>query len=179
MKEIYSFSSWCGDAAVPYPFGIGAPSHCYRPGFNLTCDYPSNGKPPRLLLDGDGAFQVVDISLKNTTLRVVSVVATIEADTKNDYGFCFDDYFTDRGEALFSLSTRNELILKGCNVQATLLGSGQGHEHEQAPAIISGCSTFCSDDDGGDTNGGREGGGGGVPDSNPALARPWTVCPEC
>lgn len=76
---------------VPYPFGMG-PSHCYRPGFNLTCNYPSSGsKPPRLLLDSHGAFQVVDISLKNTTVRVVTAAPPIEVTTKNQYSFHFED----------------------------------------------------------------------------------------
>ena len=53
--------------SVPYPFGFG-PSHCYWPGFNLTCD--TRHHPPRLLL-GDGSLRVDDISLSNKTVRVM------------------------------------------------------------------------------------------------------------
>ncbi|KAM3259851.1 hypothetical protein ACQJBY_051253 [Aegilops geniculata] len=130
----------CGHVDVPYPFGIG-PSHCYRPGFNLTCDYPSNGEPPRLLLDGDGAFQIQEISTQNSTMRITSAIVIIEAKTLYPEEFHFYNHFTDKGDALFSLSTRNELILSGCNVQATLLGPGDD------PNIISACATFCSNSD--------------------------------
>ncbi|XP_044949343.1 wall-associated receptor kinase 3-like [Hordeum vulgare subsp. vulgare] len=129
----------CGDVDIPYPFGIG-PSHCYRPGFNLTCDYPSD-KLPRLLLDSYGVFQIQEIFLPNTTLHVTSSVVVIEAPSRNNYGFDFNDYFTSRGDALYMLSTRNELILSGCNVQATLLG------HDNNAPIISGCTSFCSKGD--------------------------------
>ncbi|EMS47563.1 Wall-associated receptor kinase 3 [Triticum urartu] len=129
----------CGDVDIPYPFGIG-PSHCYRPGFNLTCDYPS-GKPPRLLLDSYGVFQIQEIFLPNTTLHVTSSVVVIEAASNNNFGFDFNNYFTSRADVLYSLSTRNELILSGCNVQATLLGP------DSDASIISGCTSFCSKGD--------------------------------
>jgi hypothetical protein len=56
----------CGDVIVPYPFGLTA--GCYLPGFNLTCN--TSQTPPRLFL-GDGTLQVVDISLENSTVRVL------------------------------------------------------------------------------------------------------------
>jgi hypothetical protein len=56
----------CGDVPVPYPFGLGAGCYHYSPGFNLTCD--TSQAAPRLLL-GTGAFQVLDISLANATVR--------------------------------------------------------------------------------------------------------------
>jgi hypothetical protein len=130
---------------VHYPFGIG-PSHCYRPGFNLTCHYPGGGKPPRLLLDSNGSFQVQEISLRDTSLLVTSSLALIEAVTVDTNSLSFDHYFTDSGDALYSLSSGNELVVSGCNVQATLLGPGDD------PAILSGCATFCS---GGDAEAGN------------------------
>lgn len=93
-SEVRKCQTKCGDVDVPYPFGIGPP-HCYRPGFNLTCHYPSD-KPPRLLLDSYGAFQVQHIFLQNTTVQVTSSVVVIEADSKKNFGFDFDDYFTSR-----------------------------------------------------------------------------------
>ncbi|XP_044321049.1 wall-associated receptor kinase 3-like [Triticum aestivum] len=139
----------CGDVAVPYPFGIG-PEYCYRPGFNLTCDYGSSSssdQPPRLLLDGYGAFQVQNISIENATVSVTSSVTVIDAVSRRPYSFHLGDYFTGHGDAFYSLSAgneyyqlsaRNELILVGCNVQATLLGGS---------SIITGCATFCSEDE--------------------------------
>nr|CAB3489393.1 unnamed protein product [Digitaria exilis] len=60
-------NSSCGDVRVPYPFGISP--GCYMPGFNLTCNKSYN--PPRLLLDSDGILEVVNISLLDSTVRVV------------------------------------------------------------------------------------------------------------
>ncbi|KAK1695954.1 hypothetical protein QYE76_012651 [Lolium multiflorum] len=117
----------CGNVSVPYPFGIG-PDVCYFPGFKLTCDHGSN--PTRLLL-GDGgadAFEVVDISLENVTVRVVSHMSggrwSLGGDT------------IGAGGAPYILKPEsNEFILTGCDVQATLLGNG---------SIISGCVSFCA-----------------------------------
>ncbi|XBH72275.1 hypothetical protein VPH35_099613 [Triticum aestivum] len=137
----------CGDVQVPYPFGFG-PSY-YWPGFNLTCDYTmSNNEPPRLLLDDYGAFRVVDISLQNTTVRIVGTGALVSVTTKHDGGFSFDEVFTANRETPYSLSTCNELILTGCNVKAKRTAGDDAN-----PGIISGCSSFCSfNDTGGATN---------------------------
>lgn len=59
----------CGNVSVPYPFGVG-PAACSWPGFNLTCDMSGAEGVPRLLL-GDGTLQVTEISIDNTSLRVL------------------------------------------------------------------------------------------------------------
>ncbi|KAI4979301.1 hypothetical protein ZWY2020_016054 [Hordeum vulgare] len=131
----------CGGVEVPYPFGFG-PSNCYRPGFGLVCE--TNLDSPRLFL-GNSEFRVVNISLTNTTMRIIHI------DNLLSYSlslFSPDENIPVRGkfpfrfpgETPYSLSTSNELILTGCNTQATLLGHGN-------PAIISGCASFCSHND--------------------------------
>ncbi|WVZ54839.1 hypothetical protein U9M48_005583, partial [Paspalum notatum var. saurae] len=110
----------------PAPIGLpgcntscGPDAHCYLPGFKLTCN--TSYGPPRLLLGDDSSFQVVDISLADSTARVI-----------RNLNFTFDSYLSDHGyyELLYddlpsivepySLSPRNEFVLNGCGVQATL-----------------------------------------------------------
>ncbi|XP_044398874.1 wall-associated receptor kinase 3 isoform X2 [Triticum aestivum] len=127
-----SCSRLCGNVSVPYPFGIG--SHkCYLPGFNLTCDTSYNAA--RLML---GTLQVVDISLHNSTVRVINnnrvhgIYGGVASVNVIDFGISHAD------SVPYSLSTRNELIVIGCGVQAGLSSAGNNR------AILSSCSSFCS-----------------------------------
>ncbi|CAN6247795.1 unnamed protein product [Urochloa humidicola] len=118
----------CGDVSVPYPFGIC--EGCYHStGFNLTCD-GTQGRP-RLLLGTDGSFRVTGVSLQDAT---VSVQTPLNAAPN------LDGDAIAWGEGLgadgpFSLSyERNEFTLMGCNVEALLVGGGDGAS----------CVSFCN-----------------------------------
>ncbi|CAL4994405.1 unnamed protein product [Urochloa decumbens] len=123
MAFLSNCNTTCGNVLVPYPFGFG-PSYCYRPGFNLTCD--TSHHTPRLLLNSNGTIQVVDISLLHSTMRVIHHT---HSDTIN---FDWDDngllrsasvsfQLLDIGES-FLLSTKNEFLFFGNDLQATLYG---------------------------------------------------------
>jgi hypothetical protein len=125
------------------------------PGFNLTCD--TRQHPPRLLLGTDGTLRVVDISLRNTTVRVVRT-DPVNGINNGPRGI-IDDFGSysrsDQDEVPYSLSTRNELVLMGCGVQAMVVSDNGNH------AALSGCSTFCSSSNFNDTNGATLPGAGG------------------
>jgi hypothetical protein len=131
--------SSCGNLSVPYPFGIGA--NCSLPGFNLTCDRTRH--PPRLLL-GDGALQIVEISLANSTVRALNTAGAVNINfsTSVDGSGTWSGGLgavSGSGSPYVVSEWRNQLVVTGCNVQGTLLG-GSGN-------IITGCSSFCSIDD--------------------------------
>ncbi|RCV25661.1 hypothetical protein SETIT_5G183200v2 [Setaria italica] len=126
----------CGNVTVPYPFGIR--DGCFLPGFNLTCD--QTRRPPRLLLGDDGALEVVEISLVNSTVRAMDTAGAVNI--SNFVGPGPEGNGTWRGlgsasNSPFILSERrNQFVVTGCNVQGTLLGDSGN--------IITGCSSFCS-----------------------------------
>ncbi|VAH96188.1 unnamed protein product [Triticum turgidum subsp. durum] len=126
----------CGNVSVPYPFGMG-PKSCYWPGFKLTCN--NNGsKPPRLLLGegSGGVFEVVDISLKNSTMRIVNRgLRAINMSDGSGQWIIADAKTIGAGGVAYLLNPgSNEFILTGCNVQATLLANR---------SLASGCASFC------------------------------------
>ncbi|KAM3311195.1 hypothetical protein ACQJBY_031702 [Aegilops geniculata] len=123
-------SESCGGVSVPYPFGMG-PSNCYLPGFELTCD--TIHQPPRLML---GTLQVVDISLRNNTMRVINTNGVLDLHGGGRHVVDFKN-IGGGDEAPYSLSTSNELILVGCGLHAQLSGAGGNR------AILSGCSSSC------------------------------------
>ncbi|XP_037418719.1 putative wall-associated receptor kinase-like 16 [Triticum dicoccoides] len=138
----------CGNMSVPYPFGMG-PARCYWPGFKLTCDRfnltcDTSKHPAKLLivlhdpsdpdLRKDYSIQVREISLPNNTVRVLRSNAISRIEPTDSTSFLM---FGNYSEAPYSLSTGNEFILSGCNLQAALM-IGFGSED-----FISGCASFC------------------------------------
>ncbi|XP_066308365.1 wall-associated receptor kinase 3-like [Miscanthus floridulus] len=127
----------CGNVRVPYPFGISP--GCHWPGLYLNCD--RNHDPPRLLI-GDGTLRVTNISLKDTTVRVMRTgpIINVTGDSISEgwTNASFGRGFTEYG---YLLSSGNELVVLGCNVVAMLLADGVG---VKAPGSIGGCASLCS-----------------------------------
>uniref|UniRef100_J3N052 Protein kinase domain-containing protein n=1 Tax=Oryza brachyantha TaxID=4533 RepID=J3N052_ORYBR len=130
----------CGDVAVPFPFGIGTGCH-HSAGFNLTCDRSSD--PPRLLLGDAGAFQVLNVSIANATVRAARV-----GGINITYGGNTSSADEGRGAWRglgngwpFTLSEdRNELVIVwGCDVVGLLTDGANSSSN----VSISGCASFC------------------------------------
>uniref|UniRef100_A0ACD5Y217 Uncharacterized protein n=1 Tax=Avena sativa TaxID=4498 RepID=A0ACD5Y217_AVESA len=122
----------CGDVEVPYPFGIGA--GCYHKGFNLTCHHSNGTSPPRLLLGVDSTLQVTEISMANATVTVIHR-GPVEIRASDGHGaFLGSSLDTDGPFAL--AAGRNELVVAGCNVAATLRDGTSN-------LTLGSCSAFC------------------------------------
>ncbi|OEL22802.1 hypothetical protein BAE44_0016179 [Dichanthelium oligosanthes] len=121
----------CGNVSVPYPFGISP--GCYMEGFNLTCDRSSS--PPRLLL-GNGTLQVVvDVSLHNSTVRVLSPTIQLEFKGEWEHGYAGSEGYgtwggpgwgLGDGSPYSLLESYNEFILWGCFFFGELWLAGGG-----------------------------------------------------
>ncbi|CAN6362532.1 unnamed protein product [Urochloa humidicola] len=135
-------STTCGDVSLPYPFGIN--TGCYWPGFNLTCNTSYN--PPRLFLDSNETLEAIDISLADSTVRVIYETSTVSLENSDGGNGNMPGAFNlpDIG-APYMLSNRNEFILYGCDVQATLYGEYiNGSSNTSNNSIISRCVSTCS-----------------------------------
>uniref|UniRef100_A0ACD5Z9W7 Uncharacterized protein n=1 Tax=Avena sativa TaxID=4498 RepID=A0ACD5Z9W7_AVESA len=124
----------CGGVEVPYPFGIGPDARCYLPGFNLTCDTSRPGDA-RLLLDADGTVQVLEIpDVQYPFLR-----AQHNGDVKIDFhgdvigNGTFINHVVRR-DGPYMLERGSELILTGCNVQATM---------KDGNITVASCTSLC------------------------------------
>ncbi|KAF7111073.1 hypothetical protein CFC21_111123 [Triticum aestivum] len=126
-----SCTRMCGNVSVPYPFGVG-PAECYWPGFNLTCHTSGREEAPRLLL-GDGTLQVAEISIKNSTVRVMRA-GDVEVDAAGNG--LFGCGLADDGP--YTLSNSSELVAVGCNVYAIL-------QEKNKLTMLSGCASFCDE----------------------------------
>uniref|UniRef100_A0A453CV07 Protein kinase domain-containing protein n=2 Tax=Aegilops tauschii subsp. strangulata TaxID=200361 RepID=A0A453CV07_AEGTS len=124
--------SSCGDIAIPYPFGIGP--GCYLDGFNLTCNDDGSHRPPKLFL-GDGTVEVLEISLENTTVRVSSVVDT--NDTVVPGVGTWGSGLAGAGP-FYLTGQRNQLVVRGCNMQAVLLDA------RNSSYVVAACTSICA-----------------------------------
>ncbi|KAM3369914.1 hypothetical protein ACQJBY_017659 [Aegilops geniculata] len=128
--------SSCGDIAIPYPFGIGP--GCYLDGFNLTCNDDGSHRPPKLFL-GDGTVEVLEISLENTTVRVSSVVdtnGTVVPGVGTGNG-TWGSGLTGAGP-FYLTGQRNQLVIRGCNMQAVLLDA------RNSSYVVAACTSICA-----------------------------------
>uniref|UniRef100_A0ACD6AJQ9 Uncharacterized protein n=1 Tax=Avena sativa TaxID=4498 RepID=A0ACD6AJQ9_AVESA len=147
----------CGNVRVPYPFWIeqgssrdepsSSSSYMMPAGFGLTCDTTSGHAPPQLYVGTRGFFRVTDFDISASTVRVAHSGPILNISSHGP-AFYFEGEGTmdgseprifERREAPFSLSPRNELILMGCNANATV------YEDDGDAMAISGCTSFCPD----------------------------------
>ena len=120
---------WCGGVEVLYPFGIGTDARCYLPGFNLTCDSTTG----RLMLDADGTLQVLSIDNVEDPFLQAQHNGDVKIDTSGN-GIMSSGLRRDGPYRLWN----SELILTGCNVQATV---------KSGNTTVASCTSLCEQDD--------------------------------
>ncbi|GAB2244879.1 hypothetical protein Droror1_Dr00000372 [Drosera rotundifolia] len=107
----------CGNLTVPYPFGIGSASGCYKnPTFEIICNtlYGS----PKPFLPGPNSTEVFHIS--ETQLWVKTSVATLCSASKFAVSTLSFSFWYPYSLA----SDTNELYVIGCNAVGNITGSG-------------------------------------------------------
>uniref|UniRef100_A0ACD5Z1B4 Uncharacterized protein n=1 Tax=Avena sativa TaxID=4498 RepID=A0ACD5Z1B4_AVESA len=132
----------CGNISIPYPFGVEP--GCYLNGFNLTCR--NAARRPKLFL-GDGTVRVLNISLRDGTVRIRSSLVYLPqgaaAGTRAYQAVVANSTWGGAlgasGPYFLSEGGRNKLSAGGCDVQAALLGEDN--------ETVSTCAAFCPDGD--------------------------------
>ncbi|PUZ52096.1 hypothetical protein GQ55_6G243200 [Panicum hallii var. hallii] len=105
--------SKCGGVDVPYPFGTS--DGCHRAGFKVTCDRAH--QPPKLFLGGRGGGgpEVLEVSLRNSTVRVRGAVWSFAAGATRTAKV---DVLPATLRRYVLSAARNSLVLVGCGFQA-------------------------------------------------------------
>ncbi|GJN27031.1 hypothetical protein PR202_gb15009 [Eleusine coracana subsp. coracana] len=127
----------CGDVEIPYPFGIG--ENCsLSSGFNINCQAQDGVSKPFLI--GDGGFEVLNISLTESTIRVLNFIASYCYNTSTGNmepgGFAW----IDASDTPYRFSdVHNKFTVIGCNTLAYISSSSSNNIGYQ-----SGCVSTCS-----------------------------------
>ena len=130
--------SKCGGVDVPYPFGSS--DGCHRAGFKVTCDRAH--QPPRLFLGGGGP-EVLEVSLRNSTVRVRGAVWSFAAGTTRTAKV---DLLPASLRRQYALSAaRNSLVLVGCGFQAAARTAEP--LRQGAATTFGSCAPSCPADD--------------------------------
>ncbi|KAM3259848.1 hypothetical protein ACQJBY_051251 [Aegilops geniculata] len=135
----------CGDVSVPYPFGFGQDRCSAAPGFKLNCVHDnttdmSSGAGTRLLLGDHGDFEVKEISVKNRTIRGLSLPIFINATINNTGHSTVRSMGFRDNRWQYSLPPSTELVVTGCNVQVTLLFTSPSSTY----GYTTGCCSHCN-----------------------------------
>ncbi|KAL5201468.1 hypothetical protein ABZP36_035822 [Zizania latifolia] len=89
---------------------------------------------------GNGTLQVLEISLNDSTVRAMDIAGAVNITHGQINGNgTWGGVGYDDGSPYVVSETRNRLLVTGCNIQFTLVGTSLN--------VIIGCSSFCSIDD--------------------------------
>ncbi|CAL5419134.1 unnamed protein product [Camellia sinensis] len=108
----------CGNISVPYPFGIEVPNlRCsMNDNFTLQCNNNSESKSsPKLML---GDFQVLNISVEESTITVLTTMAYGCYNVSRDGLNYYDTLMSLTGTPYTFSATQNRFTAIGCDTMA-------------------------------------------------------------
>ncbi|TVU15214.1 hypothetical protein EJB05_38722, partial [Eragrostis curvula] len=121
----------CGDVEIHYPFGIGV--NCSLSGFNITCKV-QDGTTPKPFI---GDFELLNISLANSTIRVMGFIATNCYNTTSEGMDLGGSVEFDASDTPYRFSdVHNKFTVIGCSTLG-YIGSSNGAGYQ------SGCVSTC------------------------------------
>ncbi|TVU15216.1 hypothetical protein EJB05_38724, partial [Eragrostis curvula] len=122
----------CGNVDIPYPFGIGM-SCSLAEDFNISCQVQDGVLKPFLY-----NFEVLDISLTDSTVRVMNFIATYCYNSSGLMEIGGFDSFNLNGSPYRFSDARNKFTVIGCNTLGYISDSdGTGY--------TSGCVSTCTE----------------------------------
>lgn len=126
--------SKCGGVDVPYPFGTS--DGCHRAGFKITCDRTHQPSKRFLGADGGGGPEVLEVSLRNSTVRVRGAVWSFAAGTTGTASVDVLPAASGLRRRYVLSAVRNILVIVGCGFQAAVARRGDA-------AAFGSCAPSC------------------------------------
>ncbi|KAJ3673388.1 hypothetical protein LUZ60_006762 [Juncus effusus] len=121
----------CGNITVPYPFGFQP--GCFREDLNLVCNESFN--PPKLFKVTDFNYEIIDISLLNSELRLYDTAKRSCYNSSGSLVSRTDRYIGFGTGSSYFLSLRNRFFAIGC--------PNLGYFVDYSGYYVSGCMSAC------------------------------------
>ncbi|KAK1270470.1 Wall-associated receptor kinase 5 [Acorus gramineus] len=119
----------CGNATIPYPFGIG--EGCHLPGFKVTCN--TTFDPPKMFMN-NGNIEFLKISLDD--VRIATLIARQCYASSLDPSHIWSNL---KGTPYTFSNSRNRFTALGCDTLALIQG-------DNSTGYTGGCVSVCTDE---------------------------------